>query len=101
MRTSRDQILTSHVGSLPRPDELIEANRARDAGERADEAGFQPLLQGSVADIVRRRSGQSWPIAVLGCGIHPTFLPTSLVGNKTLDLTPRPWLSRSRRLFDE
>src|SRR5436190_16987299 len=29
MRRSVDHILTSHVGSLPRPDALIEANRAR------------------------------------------------------------------------
>src|SRR5438876_524069 len=57
MRTSRDQILTSHVGSLPRPDELIEANRAREAGEAADEAGFQQMLRASVADIVRRQQG--------------------------------------------
>ncbi len=28
MRMSTDHILTSHVGSLPRPDELIAANRA-------------------------------------------------------------------------
>ena len=38
MRNSRDHILTSHVGSLPRPDDLIEANRKRDAGEGTDEA---------------------------------------------------------------
>src|SRR5713226_8924385 len=57
MRGSTDRILTSHVGSLPRPNALIEANRARDAGERTDEAAFQPLLQASVADIVRRQQG--------------------------------------------
>ncbi len=32
MRMSTDHILTSHVGSLPRPDELIAANRARETG---------------------------------------------------------------------
>jgi 5-methyltetrahydropteroyltriglutamate--homocysteine methyltransferase len=37
MKTSTDRILTSHVGSLPRPDDLIEANRAREAGEATDE----------------------------------------------------------------
>ena len=30
MRMSRDHILTSQAGSLPRPDDLIEANRARE-----------------------------------------------------------------------
>ena len=30
MRASSDHILTSHVGSLPRPDDLIAANWARE-----------------------------------------------------------------------
>jgi 5-methyltetrahydropteroyltriglutamate--homocysteine methyltransferase len=55
MRRSSDRILTSHVGSLPRPDELIAANRAREGGESADESGFQQLLRASVEGIVRRQ----------------------------------------------
>jgi 5-methyltetrahydropteroyltriglutamate--homocysteine methyltransferase len=55
MRTSSDRILTSHVGSLPRPDDLIKANRAREAGELADEHGFQEKLATAVADVVRRQ----------------------------------------------
>ncbi|HEV2335684.1 MAG TPA: cobalamin-independent methionine synthase II family protein [Stellaceae bacterium] len=55
MRTSRDRILTSHVGSLPRPDPLIAANRVREAGATGGEASFQQLLSASVADIVRRQ----------------------------------------------
>ena len=37
MKTSSGHILTSHAGSLPWPDALIEANRAREAGEAADQ----------------------------------------------------------------
>ncbi len=55
MQTSRDRILTSHVGSLPRPDALIEANRARAAGETTDEAAFQVQLHTAVADVVRHQ----------------------------------------------
>src|SRR5271166_4929334 len=55
MRTSVDRILTTHVGSLPRPDDLIEANRAREAGEAIDEAGFQVKLRAAVGDVVRRQ----------------------------------------------
>ncbi len=55
MKRSSDHILTSHVGSLPRPDELIAANRAREAGEPIDEAGFQQTLCAAVADVVRRQ----------------------------------------------
>ena len=55
MRDSRDSIITSHVGSLPRPDELVSANRAREQGAGGDEAAFQQLLQSSVSDIVKRQ----------------------------------------------
>jgi 5-methyltetrahydropteroyltriglutamate--homocysteine methyltransferase len=55
MRDSRDRILTSHAGSLPRPDELIEANRARESGEAVDEQAFQARLAAAVADVVRRQ----------------------------------------------
>jgi 5-methyltetrahydropteroyltriglutamate--homocysteine methyltransferase len=41
MRTSTAHILTSHVGSLPRPDALIEANRAREEGRPIDKPKFQ------------------------------------------------------------
>jgi 5-methyltetrahydropteroyltriglutamate--homocysteine methyltransferase len=53
MKRSRDQILTSHAGSLPRPDALIEANRARESGVGADESRFQDQLRSSVAEVVR------------------------------------------------
>ena len=55
MRTSSDHILTSHAGSLPRPDALIEANRAREAGATAGERGYDEVLRQSVAEIVRRQ----------------------------------------------
>jgi len=54
MRGSHDRIITSHVGSLPRPNDLIEANRKRETGESVDEGGFQALLQSAVTDVVRR-----------------------------------------------
>ncbi len=56
MRNSRDHILTSHVGSLPRPDDLIDANRARETGENEDEAGFQNILRDAVAGVVRAQN---------------------------------------------
>jgi 5-methyltetrahydropteroyltriglutamate--homocysteine methyltransferase len=68
MRDSLDRIITSHAGSLPRPDTLIEANRAREAaaaihpggsgrppGPPRDEPGFQAQLRAAVADVVRRQ----------------------------------------------
>ena len=54
MKNSSDRIQTSHAGSLPRPDDLIEANAKREAGT-VDEAVFQKKLTDSVADVVRRQ----------------------------------------------
>src|SRR5947209_7985802 len=54
MRASRDRILTTHAGSLPRPDDLIEANRGREAGA-AGEPAFPSQLRAAVVDVVRRQ----------------------------------------------
>ena len=40
---SADRILTTHVGSLPRPKELIEANYQRSKGQ-IDDAEFNRVL---------------------------------------------------------
>ena len=50
-----DRILTTHVGSLPRPQELIELNHRRIVGEDVDEAAFDELLASAVEDVVRRQ----------------------------------------------
>ena len=55
MKGSHSRILTTHAGSLPRPDDLIELNRARQAGEVPDERGFQTRLGDAVVDVVRRQ----------------------------------------------
>ncbi|MGO8920783.1 MAG: cobalamin-independent methionine synthase II family protein [Stellaceae bacterium] len=55
MKTSSERILTTHVGSLPRPDDLIELNRARQAGESSDEPAYQARLGSAVAEVVRRQ----------------------------------------------
>ena len=65
MRKSSDRILTSHAGSLPRPDALIEANHQREAG-KVDEAAFQKSLTAAVADVVRRQVAAG--VAVPGDG---------------------------------
>jgi len=54
MRASRDRILTTHVGSLSRPPELIAANRARAAGE-TNAADHARCLAESVAGVVARQ----------------------------------------------
>jgi 5-methyltetrahydropteroyltriglutamate--homocysteine methyltransferase len=55
MRASTERILTSHAGSLPRPDSLIEANRRRTAGDAVGEAAFQAELRQAVIEVVARQ----------------------------------------------
>jgi 5-methyltetrahydropteroyltriglutamate--homocysteine methyltransferase len=55
MRRSHDRIITSHAGSLPRPDDFIELTRARQDGEITDEASYQTRLAAAVVDVVRRQ----------------------------------------------
>src|SRR5689334_19313944 len=55
MRGSSDHILTSHAGSLPRPDELIEAFRAGEANEPGDARFIEETLGRAVGAVVRRQ----------------------------------------------
>jgi 5-methyltetrahydropteroyltriglutamate--homocysteine methyltransferase len=56
MKTSQDRILTTHVGSLPRPPELKQLLVRKDQGEAYDKAEFDRLVRQAVADIVRRQA---------------------------------------------
>ena len=55
MKASHDHILTSHVGSLPRPDRLIAANPAYETGQTIEDTTFQRTLSEAVAEVVRRQ----------------------------------------------
>jgi 5-methyltetrahydropteroyltriglutamate--homocysteine methyltransferase len=55
MRRSTDRILTTHAGSLPRPDDLLEVNRARLLGEAFDRQEFDDDLEFAVQDVVGRQ----------------------------------------------
>ena len=55
MRGSSDHILTSHAGSLPRPDALIEAYRAREGGEVDNDRVIEEQLRTEIGEVVRRQ----------------------------------------------
>jgi 5-methyltetrahydropteroyltriglutamate--homocysteine methyltransferase len=52
---SEDRILTTHVGSLPRPEALLALMQAKAKGEAYDEAELAATLRESVCDIVRKQ----------------------------------------------
>ena len=50
-----DRILTSHAGSLPRPEDLIALNERRTAEGFTEEAQYLSRLRAAVADVVARQ----------------------------------------------
>jgi 5-methyltetrahydropteroyltriglutamate--homocysteine methyltransferase len=56
MKRSTSRILTTHVGSLIRPDPLQDFLRARQGGKPHDEAAYDKCLADSVAAVVRRQA---------------------------------------------
>ena len=56
MNRSTQRILTTHVGSLPRPRDLLQMTLARDRGEPCDERAYEARLGEAVAEVVDTQS---------------------------------------------
>jgi 5-methyltetrahydropteroyltriglutamate--homocysteine methyltransferase len=55
MRYSRDRILTTHVGSLPRSQAVTDVIFAREHGEVRDAAAAAAVIRDAVTEVVRRQ----------------------------------------------
>jgi 5-methyltetrahydropteroyltriglutamate--homocysteine methyltransferase len=55
MKHSTDRILTTHVGSLPRPDDLVDLLMAQDQGEAVDAALLARRVREATADAVAKQ----------------------------------------------
>ena len=56
MKTSTERILTTHVGSIPRPEEIRALLRARLAGLPVDDGELAARVAAAVTDVVRRQA---------------------------------------------
>src|SRR5688572_9089700 len=56
MKRSTDSILTTHVGSLPRPADLLETMLAREAGKKVDEAALGARVAAAVDEVVQKQA---------------------------------------------
>jgi len=63
MKTGTDRILTTHVGSLPRPDEVFEVLQKRERGAETDAGERRRVIHDAVAAVVRRQAGMGIDIA--------------------------------------
>ena len=78
-----ERILTTHVGSLPRPDDMLALLDARDRGEVIDDAAFAETAARAVDDVVARQAALG--IDILGDGemakiSYATYLTDRLSG---------------------
>jgi 5-methyltetrahydropteroyltriglutamate--homocysteine methyltransferase len=55
MKHSTERILTTHTGSLPRPNDLLESMREKENGRPHDQPAFERRVQEAVHENVRRQ----------------------------------------------
>lgn len=112
MKTSRDRILTTHVGSLPRSQPVVDLLQRRESGADLDPSEFTEVTRHAVADIVKRQVDLG--IDVVSDGetskiSYSTYVRDRLTGFSTegptetakphLDLAPFPDLRRKMALL--
>lgn len=88
MRHSTDRILTTHVGSLPRPHDLLDILKARLNGEPVDEMAFHDKLKQSVEDMVARQVEVSIDIVADGEMSKPGH--AVYINDRLTGFEPRP-----------
>jgi len=66
MSRSTDRILTTHVGSLPRPEALLPFFERRQAGEEIDDDAFEAAVREATESVVRRQHEAGVDLATHG-----------------------------------
>jgi 5-methyltetrahydropteroyltriglutamate--homocysteine methyltransferase len=107
MQRSSDRILTTHVGSLPRPADLHAMTVARRAGQTIDDAKYDARVRQAVADIVKTQADLGIDIVSDGEMSKPSFITyinERLAGFEvdSADRNQSPWMgSREVKAFPE
>lgn len=105
MKRSTERILTTHVGSLPRPKTLLELMLARDADEPFDAAALAAQVENAVDGIVRDQVRAGIDIVddgEQGKASFITYVNGRLGGFEPGGVRPNVWKeSREGRAFPE
>ena len=59
LQQNTDRIQTTHIGSLPRPHDVLDLLRAKFAGQPYDEHVLDSTIANAVRESVRRRSNMA------------------------------------------
>ena len=80
MQQSRQRIITTHTGSLPRPADLIAPLQAKDGGNTYDAAALAARVRQSVFEIVRKQAATG--LDIIGDGEHSKSSFTAYLGTR-------------------
>jgi 5-methyltetrahydropteroyltriglutamate--homocysteine methyltransferase len=107
MKRSTDRILTTHVGSLPRAEDLRGLIQKKAQGEAVDDAAFAARVKSAVAETVRRQAEAGIDIVADGEQGRVGFIPyvnerlSGIEPSATAESANYWGLSREYRAFPE
>ena len=96
MKRSTDRILTTHAGSLPRPNDLLQTIRAKARGEKVDEAALGKRVREAVTEVVRKQVDTGIDViddGEFGKPSFVTYVRDRLGGLEPSGTRPNAWLS--------
>jgi 5-methyltetrahydropteroyltriglutamate--homocysteine methyltransferase len=88
MKQSTERILTTHVGSLPRPSDLLQMIQAKEQRGAFDGEGFARRVKAAVAEVVRKQVEAGIDILADGEMRRFGFIP--YVNERLIGLEARP-----------
>src|SRR5580700_4240773 len=88
MKRSTDRILTTHVGSLPRAEDLRGLIQKKAQGEAVDDAAFAARVKSAVAETVRRQAEAGIDVVADGEQGRVGFIP--YVNERLNGIEPSP-----------
>jgi 5-methyltetrahydropteroyltriglutamate--homocysteine methyltransferase len=88
MKTSKDRILTTHTGSLPRPKALTELILTRETGGAVDAASFEAEAAKAVDDVVGKQVAAGIDIVSDGEMSKPSY--TTYIRHRVSGIGPDP-----------
>jgi 5-methyltetrahydropteroyltriglutamate--homocysteine methyltransferase len=92
MKRSTERILTTHTGSLPRPDDLVDLLFAHEIGESSDAEAFHARVRAAVEDSVRRQVEVGLDVVndgEMGKVSYSTYVNGRLTGYESHEHVPR------------
>ncbi len=87
MKRSTQRILTTHVGSLPRPPDLLQMIEAKERGEPLDTEAYARRVASAVAEVVRKQAESGVDIVADGEMGRFGFIP--YVNERLAGIEPR------------